>query len=406
MRVLFSVSSWPTHYASMVPLGWALRASGHEVAVLCAPSQTDAVIRAGLRPVPVLDGMEVAVRNRMSYVREALRGEWPYPWLPLHPLTGAVMTSLDDFDLAEYRRTTEREFARRSAEGHDRAVGFARRWRPDLVVHDPVSTEGPLAARVLDVPAALALWGPVGTHEPDGPDILPEDPGRSFERYGHAPFSADSVDHVVDPCPGSLEPPVRASRLPVRFVPYNGGGTAPEWLDAPGPRPRIAVTWSTALTAMSGPRSYVLPVIVSALAGLDAEVVLTATREDVLALGTVPPSVRVLERCPLEALLAHSDLVVHHGGAGSAMTALAAGVTQLGLTFASEQARVAGRVCEAGAGLHLPGHLATREAIRSAAEDLLSGKARRVAAWSIREENLRRPTPARLVDRLLRLARG
>ncbi|MDQ1025058.1 UDP:flavonoid glycosyltransferase YjiC (YdhE family) [Streptomyces umbrinus] len=406
MRVLFSVSSWPTHYASMVPLGWALRASGHEVRVLCAPSQTDSVTRAGLQPVPVLDGMDVAVHNRMSYVREALSGNWPYPWLPLHPVTGAVMSALGDFDFADYRRTTEPEYARRAAQGHDRAVWFARRWRPDLVVHDPVSTEGPLAARDLGVPAVLALWGPVGTHEADGPDILAEEVSGSFERYGHGPFGADSIEYVIDPCPGALEPPVKASRLPVRFVPYNGGGIAPDWLDEPARGARIAVTWSTALTSMSGADSYLLPRIVAALAGLDAEVVLTGTPDDVAALGEVPPSVRVLENCPLSALLAHSDLVLHHGGAGSTMTALAAGVPQLAVTFASEQARVAERMSEAGAGRQLPGHLATREAIRSAVEELLDRPGHLRAAWRLREDNLRRPTPVRLVERLVRLTRG
>ncbi|WP_328891794.1 nucleotide disphospho-sugar-binding domain-containing protein [Streptomyces sp. NBC_00316] len=406
MRVLFSVSPWPTHYASMVPLSWALQASGHEVRVLCAPSQTGPVTRAGLQPVPVLDGMDVAVHNRMSYVREALRGDWPYPWPPLHPVTGAVMDSLDDFDLAQYRRTAEPEYARRAAQGHDRAVRFARRWRPELVVHDPVSTEGQLVAHVLGVPAVLALWGPVGTHEAHGPELIPEDLSRSFERYGCGPFGADSIEYVIDPCPEALEPPVQACRLPVRFIPYNGGGLAPDWLDQPARGVRVAVTWSTALTSMSGPDSFILPRIVTALADLDAEVVLTATRDDVAALGAVPPSVRVLERCPLGPLLAHSDLVLHHGGAGSAMTALAAGVPQLAVTFAAEQARIAERVQEAGAGRHLPGHLASREAIRSAAEALLSRPDYRRTAWQLSEDNLRRPSPVRLVDRLVRLARG
>ncbi|WP_250305728.1 nucleotide disphospho-sugar-binding domain-containing protein [Streptomyces sp. A 4/2] len=407
MRVLFSVSSWPTHYAAAVPLGWALQAGGREVRVLCPPSQSGPVTRAGLLPVPVLDGMDVAVHNRMSYVREALRGEWAYPWLPLHPLTGAPMSALGDFDLAEYRRTVEPQYARRSAHGHDEAVRFARRWRPDAVVHDPVSTEGLLAARVLGIPAALALWGPVGTHEDRGLDILPQDLGHSFERYGCAPFGADAIEYVIDPCPSALRPPVRGERLPVRFVPYNGGGVAPEWLGAAGrTRPRIAVTWSTALTSMSGPRSYLLPRIVEALSGLDAELVLTATRDDVAALGDVPPDVRVLERCPLRLLLDHCDLVVHHGGAGSTMTALAAGVPQLAITFATEQTRVAERLTGAGAGLRLSGHPADAESIRAAAVELLGEPRYLKAAAGLREDNLRRPTPVELAARMEELARG
>ncbi|GAA2643577.1 DUF1205 domain-containing protein [Dactylosporangium fulvum] len=403
MRVLFTVSSWPTHYAAMVPLGWAVRAAGHDLRVLCAPSQVAAVGGAGLPPVPVLGGMEVAVHNRLSYVREALAGDWPYPWLPLHPLTGAAMSTLDDFDVAEYARTDGARFAAESARSHDDAVAYARDWRPDLVVHDPVSTEGLLAAMVLGVPAVLALWGPVGTHEPAPVRILPDDPGGSFERHGFGPFGPDLVRHVLDPCPGPVAPPVRAERIPVRYVPYNGPGTPPDGLPASG-RPRVCVTWSTALRSMSGPSSYALPRILAALAGLDVETVLTATRADVAALGEVPPGVRVLEHCPLHPLLADCAGVVHHGGAGSAMTAMVSGTPQLALTFASEQARLAQRIADAGAGRHLPGHTVTVETIRDAVAALVTDPSHRRAAAELRRAAADRPAPVDALARLEKLA--
>lgn len=410
MRVLFSVSPWPTHYAAAVPLGWALQAAGHDVRVLCQPSQAAPVANAGLLPVPVLDGMDVVLHNRMTYVREALAGRWPYPWLPLHPTTGAQMSTMEDFDLDAYDRQVLPELARRSSAGHDAAVAFARRFRPDVVVHDPVSTEGLLAARVLDVPAALMLWGPVGTHEDPGADILGEDLGGSFARYGCEPFGADAISHVIDPCPEALEPPTRAQRLPARFVPYNGGGSSatapPDWLDAPADRPRVAVTWSTALSIMSGPNSYALPRIVAGLAELDIELVLTATAHDVAALGPVPSSVRVLANCPLRLLLTHCDLVIHHGGAGSTMTALAVGVPQLAISFAPEQARVGERLVGASVGRHLPGHLATAEAIRAEALAALGETAYRRVATDLAAENTRRPTPVELIDTLDKLTRG
>jgi UDP:flavonoid glycosyltransferase YjiC (YdhE family) len=404
MRVLFSVSSWPTHYASMVPLGWALQAGGHDVRVLCPPSQTIPVMNAGLLPVPILDGMDVAVANRLTYLREAVDGRWPYPWLPLHPVTGRPMSSLADFDGAEYQRTIEPEFVRRSAHGHDEAIRFAREWRPDLVVHDPVSTEGLLAAGVLDVPAVLSLWGPVGTHEADGVRILPHDISRAFERHGFGGFGPDSIEHVVDPCPTAVEPPVLAERLPVRFIPYNGGGVAPDRPAEPTGRPRVVVSWSTALTSMSGPNSYILPRIVAALADLPIDLVLTATGPDVAALGAVPANVRVLERCPLHLVLPGCGAIVHHGGAGSAMTALAAGVPQLGITFAAEQACVADRIASAGAGRQLRGDLASAEAIREAVSALLDEPRYLETANRLREENARRPSPMELVASLEKLA--
>ena len=65
MRVLFAVSAWPGHYFPLVPLGWALRAAGHEVRVLCAESDVDPVTRAGLTPVPVLRGLDLLLGARM-----------------------------------------------------------------------------------------------------------------------------------------------------------------------------------------------------------------------------------------------------------------------------------------------------------------------------------------------------
>jgi UDP:flavonoid glycosyltransferase YjiC (YdhE family) len=407
MRVLFTVSAWPTHYLSMVPLGWSLLASGHEVRVLCAPSQVDPVTRAGLLAVPVLDGMGIAVHNRLAAVHEALDGSWPYPWLPPHPITGAPMDSLDDFDLDEYHKQTEPEYAAQAATSFDEAVRYARQWRPDLVVHDPLGMEGLLTARVLGVPAVLALWGPIGTQEPDGPALLPEDISESFPRYGLGRFGPDLVDHVLDPCPPAVEPPAHAtSRLPARYIPYNGGGRLPEGLEESRRRPRICVTWSTALTKMCGPRSYLLPTIIEALAGIDADLVVTATSRDVAELGPVPAGVRVLEHCPLAPLLAGCDGVVHHGGSGSTMTALVAGVPQVAMTFASEQARVAGRMARAGSVIHLPGHTAGAETIRAAVERLLWTPGPRESAAALRDAAVRRPTPVELVNRLTALALG
>ncbi len=406
MRVLFSVSAWPTHWLSMVPLGWSLLASGHEVRVLCAPSQVDPVTRAGLLAVPLLDGMPISVHNRLAAVHEALDGSRPYPWAPLHPVTGAVMEHVDDFDLDEYRQVTEPAYAAQAASSFDAAVRYARQWRPDLVVHDPLGMEGLLAARVVGVPAVLALWGPVGTQEPDGPALLPEDISGSFPRYGLGRLGPGLIDHVLDPCPPAIEPPAPGIRLPSRYITYNGGGKLPALVDEPGRRPRICVTWSTALTTMCGPRSYLLPTIVEALAGMDADVVVTATSRDVADLGPVPAGVRVLEHCPLAPLLAGCDGVVHHGGAGSTMTALVAGVPQLAITFASEQARVAHRMARAGSTIHVPGHRAGPETIRAGVEQLLSAPGPGKRAAVLRDDAVRRPTPVELVARLTQVALG
>ncbi|MFI1169754.1 nucleotide disphospho-sugar-binding domain-containing protein [Streptomyces sp. NPDC020801] len=404
MRVLFTVSSWPTHYASMVPLGWALQAAGHEVRVLCAPSQVGTVVAAGLIPVPSLDGMDVRTRLRLQYYEEAVLGLWRYPWLPPHPLTGGRLNALEDFDAEEFRRSCAPQLAARAAHGFDSAVRCARDWQPHLVLHDPASLEGLLVAKVLGLPSALCLWGPVGLHEPEHMRIVPTDESGSFPRYGLGEFSPDMVEYVIDPCPSSLAQPTKANRLPVRYVPYNGCAPAPEWLLAPHRRPRVCVSWSTALSVTSGPDSYLLPDLVRGLKEIDADVIVTATAADVKALGLVPRSVRLLERMPLRLLLAGCETVVHHGGSGSILTSLWAGVPQVAFTFASEQTVAAERVAAAGAGLHRLGHQAEPVRIAAMVAEVLSDDSYRTAAAELRAQMRARPTPADLVRTLEELA--
>lgn len=404
MRVLFTVSSWPTHYAAMVPIGWALQAAGHDVRVMCTPSQVTPLTGAGLTPVPLLDSPEDEVRLRLQYYMEAVHGIWPYPWAPLHPLTGAPMDSLNDFDFDEFRACHAPVLAARAAASFDTAVEFTRAYRPDLILHDPASLEGLLAARVLDVPVALCLWGPVGTAEPEHMRIVPEDISDSFVRYGVGTFSPDMISTVIDPSPAGVAAPTTARRISVGYVPYNGAGPAPQWLLDPVERPRVCVSWSTALASMSGPRSFLLPEVVRGVADLDVEVVLTATATDVAALGPVPASVRVLERLPLRLVLPSCSAVIHHGGSGSTLTSLWSGVPQLLPTFASEQTAAARRVAAAGAAVHLLGHLADATTIRAVTEEFLTDRTYAVASQRLRDEMRCQPTPAELVGTLAELS--
>lgn len=408
MRVMFAVSAWPGHYYPMVPAGWALQAAGHEVRVACAPSQAKAVSSAGLIPVPVLDGMDMVFLTRLRYLWDAQAGNWPYPWLPLHPVTGEEMTDLAEFDFDSYVADHTPQTFGAMYRSFTEAVSFAREWRPDLVLHDPLSTEGALAAAATGVPAVTHLWGPVGTHEPTGLGlkIVPEYPPGTFGRWKVGSLGRDTITHVIDPCPAPLAPPTAATRLPVRFVPYNGPGIAPMWVTEVPKRPRVCVVWGTSTTLMSGRQSFLLPTVVNALAGLDAEIVVTATEADIAALGPLPDGVRAAIRCPLHELLPSCQAIVHHGGAGCVMTALDAGVPQLALSFAIEQGLNGKRVAAAGAGTHIPGHLAEPDHVRAAVTELLQTPSYAEAAQELRGAGHERPVPADLIATLAGIAAG
>src|SRR5262249_46529015 len=149
---------------------------------------------------------------------------------------------------------------------------------------------------------------------------------------------------------------------PVRYVPYNGGGVLPDWLLRTPDRPRIAVTLGTVLPAMGGLGG--LFALLAATAGIDAEFVLALGDVDTADLPAPPDNGRVgREWIPLGWLLRSCVGIVHHGGAGTTLTALDAGVPQLLLPHGADQHINAEAVRARGVG-HVtdpasvePGHL-------------------------------------------------
>ncbi len=404
MRVLFAVSDYTAHYFPMVPLGWALQAAGHEVRVACAPSQVDPINRAGLVPVPIQDGPDMMERGRIFYYFAAQQNQTPLG-MPLHPVTGQVLERLSDFNFAQYKRERRDTNVAAVSRSMDEVVSYARRWSPDLVVHDVLNTEGLLAAEVTGVPAVCHLWGAIGTAEQEqGVNLVPVDHNKDFQRHGAAPMGPELIRYVIDPCPPSIAAPATATRLPVRYVPYNGPGAAPDWvLDEPR-RPRICVVWGNSLAGLLGPRSFLVPSIVDALGGLDADVLVAADPAALSGLGSVPDNVSVLGYCPLALMLPRCDVVVYHGGAGCGMTAAWAGTTHLALPFTPEQTAHARRVTGSGVGIWHDGATVDTATIGASVRALLADPGYRTAATELREELRAMPTPAQLVADLEKIA--
>src|SRR5262249_26961386 len=132
---------------------------------------------------------------------------------------------------------------------------------------------------------------------------------------------------TVDPCPPSLQIESDDTRQPVRYVAYNGGGAMPRWLLRAPQRPRICVSWGTTSGTLRHDSASVHRVP-EGVAGLDVEVCAALSTGDSETLGPLPDNVRV-GPVPLHLLLPTCTLVVNQGGAGTVMTAVAAGVPQL-----------------------------------------------------------------------------
>jgi UDP:flavonoid glycosyltransferase YjiC (YdhE family) len=408
MRVLMTTSPWAGHFYPMVPLGWALQAAGHEVRVLCAPVCAPWVRGSGLTPVPLLDDIDDDLFwTRLWHQQRVLRGVALDTGLPLlHPLTGERMGSPDEFDWPAYKREHESELGGAWMEKMRRTAVFAKTWQPDIVVHDMMSTEGPFAAALHEVPAVLHLWGPVGPAETDpGTQILPDYNNGILRKLGVSLDPLDMVKYVIDPNPADLAPPIgTARRIPARYVPYNGPGAAPAWVLEEPERPRVCVVWGHTLSRF-GPNAFLVPEVIGALAEEDVEVLVAVHPKDAEHLGPIPANTRVLERFPVNLLLPRCDAVVHHGGAGCVMSAVAAGTPQLAVPFESEQDANGVRVAAAGAGLRVKAKGVTREEIGDGVRRLLAEPGFKLAAARLAGQLAERPSPADVVPVLEEIAR-
>ncbi|AHI01171.1 nucleotide disphospho-sugar-binding domain-containing protein [Kutzneria albida] len=372
MRVLITSVGGAGHTFPMISLGWALRAAGHEVLYVVG-GDLESVKRSGLQHVDAAPGVDM---------REVLSAN-PQPG---ESYRSTLKPGAFEGDLSEH--PVARMFARLADLTVDGLVGAALDWRPDLVVHEGMQAIGGVAAARAGVPAVSLGIGIV--HEIVRVGDFHRAQLPSFQRHG--------LDEVPVPAAGiEVGPPSMGAREGgwlMRYVPFNGGGQVPDWLLRDAGRPRIAVTLGTVVPELTGlgPVGNVL----AAAPRVDAEFVLAVGRTDLSALGELPSNVRVVDWVPLNALLESSTAVIHHGGAGTAMTALESGIPQLVVPQGADHPMNAAAVVKRGVGLSATDEEVDAELInRVLVEDSL-----RAAAAEVRAEIRSMPTPAEVVGRL------
>jgi UDP:flavonoid glycosyltransferase YjiC (YdhE family) len=402
MRVLFTPIAAPSHLYPHIPLAWALRAAGCEVRVAATPELTGTVANAGLAAVPV--GGQRAGLEKVFRISQTIYRHRPYPpdW-PLNP-------HLLDADQRESIELFGLNWVTFAESVVDELIAFARWWRPDLVVHDVAGIAGAVAAAAIGVPNVRGLNGPSVRPMELGVDGREPLPGfvDLFERRGLTPRTVPAM--TIDPSPPGVRLPVADPYREVRYVPYNGTGVIPDWVDKPADRPRVCVTWGIAASRAS--RRFGSVVLdpcrwaLAALSTVDAEVVLAAGTADQLELlGDLPANVRPLVAMPLHVLLPHCSLVVHQGGEGTGLTAAVHGVPQLIIYGKHDQDLLSHRLATAGVAMRLRAQdLATQTdppaTVRVAVESLLADSSCAAAAARLAERIRRQPAPADLVPAL------
>ncbi|MBW4721839.1 activator-dependent family glycosyltransferase [Saccharothrix obliqua] len=413
MRVLFATYAENTHYQSLVPLAWALRTAGHEVRVATQPALVDTVTRSGLTAVPVGED------HRFMELLATKEFDWEWGARVAHALKSGGQDMDYDGLLRLFDEATNDVGKVLNDPMVDDLVDFARAWQPDLVLWENFTLAGAVAARVTGAAHVRVLWGVDAQTRlyqrfrellEQQPEERRRDPMRDWltevlERHGSTFDEAVLTGQwTVDQAPRSMRLSLGLPTIPVRYVPYNGPATVPDWLRRQPERPRVCITPSMSMRQMLGHD----PVPVSALevfADLDVEVVAA------LAVGddervSVPDNVRVVDFVPMHAILPTCSAIAHLGGVGVASTAALNGVPQLTLVSPDlwEVEVRADMVRDLGAGLSLPLPELTPELLRDNVLRLVEEPGFRTAAEKLRQEVLAEPSPNDVVPELERLA--
>jgi len=371
VRVLIASAPMLGHVFPMIPMARALREAGHEV-LLATAGDALAARDAGL---PIED-----VAPTFHFGRIARRTMSRHPLIAASELAGQAGT-----------RGVGLIFAAVNEQMADGVVATAQRWAPELVVYEPLAAAGALAAARLGVPAVL--------HENslfDGPELVRVTLARLTEalhRHGvHAlPPTAATVS-IAPPSVVGLR-----SGWPMRCISYSGNGAVPDWLGRPSERPRILVSRST----VAGPGgNRFMTAVVAAASSVDAEFVLVRPDRRVLRREPLPDNVRTVGWVPLTAALATSAAIVHHGGAGTVLAALNAGVPQLVVPGPGDRTYNARLIAARGVGLAS----ATKGISATNLTQLIRDPALRSAAEEVQREMAAMPMPEDIVPRLVGLA--
>ncbi|MET9341939.1 activator-dependent family glycosyltransferase [Nonomuraea sp. NPDC003804] len=412
MRVLLAAYAARSHLLPMVPLAQALAAAGHEVRVASQPALAGDIAAGGLTAVPV--GRDHIVRRVLGArpdIASRLRNAGMPPFdLAQGPPEGVTWEALSagyrDFAVPWlFRLVNEPMLAD--------LVEFCRFWRPDLVIWEPITLAAPLAAAAVGAAQVRLLWSADlfghlrasftelrGTRPvEDRADPLAELMERWGARYG-VTFTEELLSGrlTVDQTPPSIRMEPGLPCLSMRYVPYHGPSVLPRWLWRRPERPRVCVTLGITDGQLHGRSSLPLDELLSALAGLDADVVTTLPPHDHRK---VPANVTAVGWVPLRALVSGSSAVIHHAGWGTVCTTAYCGVPQLALAQREFDGPLLARsVAAQGAGLVLEPENLDGDRVRDCVRRLLEDPPFRRGAARLREEMRSMPSPAEVVAEL------
>lgn len=398
MRILISTAPLPGHldWGGLLETARHLQHAGHDVLWASGAAVERVLTDAGINRVDVpvalrLPASDAPLRAARSFeelyvneVRDTLE-----IWLTVPDVIGAV-------------------------EAHIDLIG---RWRPDVIVADPMVQAAALAAEATATPLASCGYpGPLATvrRTPETVPLIEElyarvDALRAYVGLSpavHLPepalFYVAEALHVVYFLPEWF---ARYNPLPSPGASYVGGaavaprGERPPWLDElSGEKPVVLVTRST----VYGPPSSDLPQIVKAVHECGA-FALVAGRCDS---DSDPASSRYETWLPFDHVLPRLAAIVHHGGMGTTHAAIRNGVPQLITPAVVDQFLHAERVAAHGAGIAIAAAKLSSDLVTSALSRLLRKDVYRNAAAALRERFAALGGSGRAAELIVALAGG
>ncbi|WP_405426696.1 glycosyltransferase [Micromonospora sp. NBC_00617] len=259
------------------------------------------------------------------------------------------------------------------------------RLRPDLVVHEWGMPGAAVAAHRAGIPG---LWHGFGRLFPDGIGL--ELPTRNAEVVGRP---------HLDIWPPSLQDETFLAterRIELRPVAFSMAAPLPPAVRHRASQPLIYLSLGTAFGTPE-----LLRTAIAGLATLNVQVVVAAGRVPPEELGDIPDRVTVHRWVPQAELLPLVDAVVHHGGSGTTLGALAAGVPQVLIPQGANQFADAAALSAVGVALRLlPGEVDADAVAEQTRRVLAPHGAHRDAVRDIAEEIARMPSPASVAQRL------
>lgn len=385
MRVLFASTHSTGHFTPLIPFAQACRDAGHEVLVAGPPAIAETAYRAALVHEPVAP----ADPERLAEVGRMMSGRAGFERIAI--------------------ATTELFVGSHAKAALPDMLGLVERWRPDVIARETAEVSSLVAAEahgVPDVRVGIALatpyedwWlamasGALDTLRAEAG--VPDDPGA--DRARRAPVLTQ-VPMALDEHQGELPAFVRRYRVPAATT----AGPPLEWWEDRA-APLVPVSFGTAVPT-DGHFPGLYREVIDALAELRARVLLTVGRHaDPAALGTLPPNVHVERWVAQASVMPHAAAMVAHGGAGTTLAALAAGVPLVLLPLSADQPINARRVAELGAGLALDGGRADVPRLAEALARVLEEPGYRAAAGRVAAEVATLPSVAEAAVDLSALA--